>query len=463
MKKYLLKTLLVFIPILINAQQSSFSHLYGASLEMNFFSIEPTSDRGYILAGGVYGPNGGDFIIIKTDSLGNEQWRYKNTQFDGDWSDNTAVKAKQMPDKGYIVTGIISVSLSNGQDFFIAKFDSLGNLKWQKQYDLSPGENIWDFLLNNDSSLVFVGTTQNKGFVMKTNFQGDSLWKKTFNNDSTNSTYGIKIYRWNNAYFIPRLKTNYQNINYGVLEILKFDTLGSFIWKRQYSDTIRTWSLGDFRLSDDSIILNLNTMVWGSNYYFTQFNKFDLQGNRISSQKTKASGRFFNDSVCGTLFGSGDTLGFGKSYIMLDSLRPITKFYLYNFKFRSLITVGTNKVVACGSAENGFSGYYGFLAVAVDTSIVGIKEKLNDMQLIKVFPNPAKNEINLEIDNSLLGNSKKLTLKIYDTSSKELISKAIKSHQTKINTESLYSGEYFYALTTDLKKIASGKLIINQK
>lgn len=48
------------------------------------------------------------------------------------------------------------------------------------------------------------------------------------------------------------------------------------------------------------------------------------------------------------------------------------------------------------------------------------------------------NEIHLEIDNFLQVNSKKLILKIYDSSSKELISTSIISQQTKINTESLF-------------------------
>lgn len=430
---------------------------------MNLQSVEPTSDGGFILAGGVYGPNGGDFITIKTDSLGNEQWRFVNNQFDGDFFENYAIKAKETPDKGFIVFGDITVSLANPFDLFVAKFDSTGALKWKRQYNLDIGEFASDFLINDDTSIVFIGNLQTKSFILKTTFQGDTLWTKTLQNDSTNSTSGIKIYNWNNAYYIPRLETNYFNSNLGVLELFKIDTLGSTIWKKQYTDTARVYSLGDFYLSQDSTIVNINGMRWGSWYYFGQLNKFDLNGNLTISKSTKAGGRFINDSICGSVYGAGDTLHFAKTLINYDSIKPITKFYLYNFKYRSLIIVGDNKVVACGSAENGFSGYFGFLAVAKDTSIVGIKEFDIQNSSVKVFPNPTKNEINFEIDKAILYQSKNLILKIFDSNSKVLISMPLNSIATKLNAENFKSGNYFYVLFSAQNKIASGKIIINQK
>jgi hypothetical protein len=202
-------------------------------------------------------------------------------------------------------------------------------------------------------------------------------------------------------------------------------------------------------------------MNWGNNYYFTQLNKFDLQGNKISSKKTNAAGRFFNDSVCGAVYGSGDTLGFAKGYLIPDTLIRTTKFYLYNFVFRNLITVGNNKIVACGKAENGFSGYFGFLAVAVDTSFVGLEEVL-EIETIKVFPNPSKNEIYFKIESSLFSKSKNLTLKLFDSVSKQVFSMSIHSSQTRLKTENFKNGEYVYVLFNEKIKIASGKIIINK-
>lgn len=426
-------------------------------------SVEPTSDGGYILCGGVYSQIGGDFIVIKTDEQGNEQWRYTNNQFDGDFFENYAIKAKETPDKGFIVFGDITVSLANPFDLFVAKFDSTGNLKWKKQYNFDTGEFAKDFILNLDTSLIFVGRLQNKDLLMKTNFQGDTLWTRTMQSDSTNSTDGIKIYNWNNAFYVPRLEGNFQNSNFGILELFKFDTLGTLLWKKQYADTIRVWSIGDYRLSDDSTILNLNTMVYGNNHYVTQFNKFDLQGNKINSKKIKTGGKFIKDSICGAAYGAGDTLRFAMSYLIPDTMIPITKFYLYNFKSRSLIVVGNNKIVACGSAENGFSGNFGFLALAVDTTIVGIEPIDIEKEHIKVFPNPAKNEINFEMENLQLSQSKNTVLKIYDIYSREIVSKPIKSLQIKLNTENFKSGEYIYVVFNEQKEIANGKIIINQK
>src|SRR5690606_9827424 len=97
-------------------------------------------DGGYYLGG--YSRGYGDYIgfytdalLIKTDSLGNEQWRstwggYYN---DAIWNVETTA------DGGVVVCGCVSPEEDNGFpdqcDGYIRKMDEFGNLNWEVQFE----------------------------------------------------------------------------------------------------------------------------------------------------------------------------------------------------------------------------------------------------------------------------------------------------------------------------------------
>ncbi len=93
-------------------------------------SVQQTSDDGYILTGqtsGTMGASGEEAWLIKTDSTGNKVW-VKN--FD-EKSIGTSMgrSAHQTSDGGYIIAGQTTNSGAGGQDFWIVKTDSSGNVK----------------------------------------------------------------------------------------------------------------------------------------------------------------------------------------------------------------------------------------------------------------------------------------------------------------------------------------------
>lgn len=97
-------------------------------------SLVQTSDGGYAVSGttSVYGTSGGDdAILVRFDSNGNLSWS-KTWGGAGDESGNSIV---QTDDGGYIIVGTTATSIpSYHQSFFAVKFDSSGNLSWNKSY-----------------------------------------------------------------------------------------------------------------------------------------------------------------------------------------------------------------------------------------------------------------------------------------------------------------------------------------
>lgn len=64
-------------------QQVDFYQQYAGNGELSFLSIDTVHDSGYIIGGREYNLNGGNYVLLKTDSAGNELWRKTATFFNG--------------------------------------------------------------------------------------------------------------------------------------------------------------------------------------------------------------------------------------------------------------------------------------------------------------------------------------------------------------------------------------------
>lgn len=101
---------------------SAWARIYGGAEWDQVFSVEITSDGGYMIAGYTesFGAGSEDFYIIKTDSFGDEIWSAAY----GGGSADVCFSAHQTSDEGYVLAGVtLSFGEGNG-DVWLIRLDS---------------------------------------------------------------------------------------------------------------------------------------------------------------------------------------------------------------------------------------------------------------------------------------------------------------------------------------------------
>ena len=134
-------------------------------------SVQQTSDGGYILAGYTYsfGAGNGDILLIKTDANGNVQW----AKTYGGTDDDRAYSVQQTSDGGYIVAGYTASFGAGGLDIFLIKTDASGNLQWAKTYGEKSGDYASSVQQTSDGGYIVAGETYPNVFLIKTDANGD--------------------------------------------------------------------------------------------------------------------------------------------------------------------------------------------------------------------------------------------------------------------------------------------------
>jgi hypothetical protein len=188
------------IPIsAMNETTEGWMRNYGGSGWDYFNSLVLTSDGGYVTVGSSNSTDGDlpgnrgdrDFVIVKSDSVGNKQWM---RNYGGSGIDDFC-SLVQTSDGGYAAAGYSNSSGGDlpgnkgGDDFVIAKFDPAGNKQWIKNYGGSDGDMLFSLVQTSDGGYAVAGESwssdgdllDNRGekdfVIAKFDSAGNNLWK----------------------------------------------------------------------------------------------------------------------------------------------------------------------------------------------------------------------------------------------------------------------------------------------
>jgi hypothetical protein len=170
---------------------------YGGSDVEALYSVYSTNDGGTILGGftmpfSTLGTK--NHYIVKTDSLGNQQWMKSI----GSPGEDCSANVIQTNDGNYVFCGCWNEYTIAGTEHYtfpyISKLDSSGDLIWEHVYeDLFEGSNYYTRLriikeLENED-LIIIGERAgaNIGLMLRTDQDGNVLWYREFMHPTTQS------------------------------------------------------------------------------------------------------------------------------------------------------------------------------------------------------------------------------------------------------------------------------------
>jgi len=223
---------------------------YGGDYGDTAYSIQQTSDGGYIVAGELMSTGVGhltDLWILKLSPGGGIEWQHKYSRSDWDY----AYSIQQTSDGGYIVAGHTSSSGTGGGGFWILKLYSTGDIEWQRSYGATGYEVASSIRQTNNGGYIAAGLTaaslgpgERDVWILKLSSEGDIEWQKTYGGD--NDDRASSIQQTSDGGYIVVGET----LSFGAggwdIWLLKLSSLGDIDWEKTYggSDSLARHDIG---------------------------------------------------------------------------------------------------------------------------------------------------------------------------------------------------------------------------
>ena len=253
--------------------EKEWERVYGGKKYEYCVAVQPTLDKGYILAGNSYSFTDtlyGDYYVIKTDSLGEIKWQ---RSFGNKTQINILDNVIAMDDGSYVVAGIESA----GPDIYIRHvigLDTLGKVKWDRILGGTKFYNVAFSRLNKakDGNIIFssgIARGDNKiwdgnifdAYIAKISKTGNIKWeKKEISKKFTSEAYLTTLEQNDGTILVLGHSQSHDSVDYhwypGHPFISKLDNKGNVIWRQDHVyDSISGGYWGNMIQTSDGGIL----------------------------------------------------------------------------------------------------------------------------------------------------------------------------------------------------------------
>jgi hypothetical protein len=256
---------------------NAYSSACGCSNEQAY-SVQQTSDGGYIVAGWTNLVNGA--LLIKTDTSGAVQWAKSYTIA----YDNVAYSVQQTSDGGYIVAGWTNFwSGGNNFDAFLIKTNASGNVQWAKTYGGTNNDSAYSVQQTSDGGYILAGVTYSFGagggdaFLIKTNASGNVQWAKTYGGAGIDKFISVQQTS-DGGYIAVGYTSSFGAGGYDVF-LVKTDANGNIIWAKTYGGWNNDIASSVRQTSDGGYIVAGTTWSFGVGSGDVFLIKTDANGN----------------------------------------------------------------------------------------------------------------------------------------------------------------------------------------
>ncbi len=274
-----MKILFMLFIVSISFAQQKWIRTYGGTNYDWGFSVQQTTDGGYIIAGTTisFGAGAWDFYLIKTDSIGDTLW----TKTYGGVNIDYGYSVQQTSDGGYIVVGYTTSFGTGAADVYLIKTDSTGDTLWTKTYGGTNEDCGYSVQQTSDGGYIIVGATDSFNpfifdvYLIKTNASGDTLWTKTFG--GADHDKGWYVQQVSDIGYIIAGETWSLGAGSADVYLIKTDSTGDTLWTKTYGGTNEDYGYSVQQTSDGGYIIVGYTKSFGTgsaDVYLIKSNSF---------------------------------------------------------------------------------------------------------------------------------------------------------------------------------------------
>ncbi|MDP8239553.1 MAG: T9SS type A sorting domain-containing protein [Candidatus Hatepunaea meridiana] len=151
--------------------------VYGGRATDTFWDMIRTTDGGFALTGQTssFG-GGGQFYLVKTDSVGEEQW---SGAYGDSVNSEIAVTIGEMPDGGFVMAGWTAQGIHTGM--LVIRVNNEGEELWQRC--IEDREKFRDLVVLPNGDIVLAGDgpgTPEDLILIRMNGDGETIWEATW-------------------------------------------------------------------------------------------------------------------------------------------------------------------------------------------------------------------------------------------------------------------------------------------
>jgi len=261
------------------------TRIYGGNDIYEGHSVIQTNDGGYLIGGyKMLSEEQGDVWLIKTNSVGDTLW----TRTYGSIGRDVCYSVQQTSDGGYIAAAS-NYNSSGRYDVWLIKTDKTGDSLWSKvygTYDYEYGKSVQQ---TSDNGYIIGGNRREnvKGYwdiyLIRTDSLGDTLWTKLFGGDNVDTCHCVK--QTSDKGFVVTGETKSFGSGIGNVYLIKTDSMGNVAGVDEGQD--QRHKAADLRL-----ICHPNPFTTSTTIYFSsiepiaegiELTVYDISGRLVKS------------------------------------------------------------------------------------------------------------------------------------------------------------------------------------
>ncbi len=407
--------------------------------------------------------NGNNYATVKYNSEGVEQWvaRFTGPQFK-----DFANVVKVDKNRNVYVTGY-GLRADSDYDYLTIKYDQLGNQQWIRTYNGTGNgfDRATAMAIDDSGNVIVTGYSNGIGTLNRSDFatlkyspDGDLKWVERYNSlsDFRAIANAVVVDRYGNVYVTGEADSIYQDF-----ATIKYNNNGVLQWAARYNGPEQNNDV-PYSIALDS---SGNVLVAGTSYYNFTTVKYNTDGTELWVDRYKGLDSTYDEAYAlatdkfDNVYVTGYTSGGPGAYadyttIKYDPNGNMNWVEIYNSGGADDIahSIGldtSGNVYISGSVDNNNIHKFATIKYSQLTRINTISSQvLNEYRLLQNYPNPFNpvTEINFTIPVE-----SKINLVVYDINGKE-ISILVNGLQNAGNysvawdASNFASGIYFYKL-----------------